>query len=268
MEKAEQYIEINKAAWNKKVQVHLNSSFYDHENFLKGKQSLKEIELNLLGDVKGKKILHLQCHFGQDSISLARMGAEVTGVDFSENAIDTAIQTAKMLNLDVQFICCDVYQLHEKLNETFDVVFATYGTIGWLPDMERWAQTIDTFLKPGGRLIFAEFHPTVWMLNDEFTKITYSYFNTGAIVESYTGSYADKKADLNEEYVMWNHSIAEVLQALLSRGLQITFFNEYDFSPYPCFSNVIEVEPEKFMIQGLEKKLPMVYAFVAEVKRG
>ena len=264
----ENYLEINKSAWNKKVPVHLESEFYDFENFLKGKQSLKEIELGLLGDVQGKKILHLQCHFGQDSISLARMGAEVTGVDFSEKAIDTAIETAKMLNLDVRFICCDVYQLQEKLNEKFDVVFATYGTIGWLPDMERWAQTIDTFLKPGGRLIFAEFHPAVWMLNDEFSEISYSYFNTGPIVETYSGSYADKKADLKEEYVMWNHSISEVLGALLAHGLAITQFHEYDFSPYPCFNNTIETEPGRFMIRGLEKKLPMVYAFVAEVKRG
>jgi 2-polyprenyl-3-methyl-5-hydroxy-6-metoxy-1,4-benzoquinol methylase len=264
----ENYLEINKSAWNKKVPFHLESEFYDHENFLKGKQSLKEIELGLLGDVQGKKILHLQCHFGQDSISLARMGAEVTGVDFSEAAIEVARNTSKNLGLNIRFICSDLYQTNNVLDEKFDVVFATYGTIGWLPDMERWAKLIRDFLKPSGKLVFAEFHPAVWMLNDEFSEISYSYFNTGPIVETYSGSYADKKADLKEEFVMWNHSISEVLGALLAHGLAITQFHEYDFSPYPCFSNVVEVEPEKFMIQGLEKKLPMVYAFVAEVKRG
>jgi SAM-dependent methyltransferase len=154
------------------------------------------------------------------------------------------------------------------LDEKFDVVFATYGTIGWLPDMERWAKLIRDFLKPSGKLVFAEFHPAVWMLNDEFSEISYSYFNTGPIVETYSGSYADKKADLKEEYVMWNHSISEVLGALLAHGLVITQFHEYDFSPYPCFNNTIETAPGRFMIRGLEKKLPMVYAFVAEVKRG
>ena len=148
MENLPDYLEINKQTWNNKTEVHIDSEFYDNENFLKGKSSLNAIELKLLGDFSNKKILHLQCHFGQDSLSLARLGAKVTGVDLSDQAIEKAKEFNEKLNLDAQFICCDVYDLPNHLDEKFDIVFTSYGTIGWLPDLTKWANLVSKFLKP------------------------------------------------------------------------------------------------------------------------
>src|SRR5687767_3921500 len=135
MDKSQNYIEINRALWNERTRHHVSSAFYDMEGFMAGNTSLKEIELPLLGDVKGKSVLHLQCHFGQDSLSLSRMGAKVTGIDLSEAAIEKAREINKDLGLDAEFIVSDVYETPSKLNKQFDIVFTTYGTIGWLPDM-------------------------------------------------------------------------------------------------------------------------------------
>ena len=125
----EDYIKINKQTWNNKTEVHIASDFYDNKSFLEGKSTLNSIELDLLGDLKDKKILHLQCHFGQDSLSLARMGAKVTGVDLSDKAIEKATEFNQLLHLDVKFICCDIYDLPTYLNEKFDIVFTSYGII-------------------------------------------------------------------------------------------------------------------------------------------
>src|SRR4051812_34755029 len=116
-----QHIDKNRKAWNTKTDIHVKSKFYDNENFLQGKNTLKTIELALLGDIKNKSILHLQCHFGQDTISLARLGAKVTGVDFSEEAIETARRFAKQVGVDAEFICCEIYDLDKFLNKTFDI---------------------------------------------------------------------------------------------------------------------------------------------------
>ncbi|MFC4721684.1 class I SAM-dependent methyltransferase [Geojedonia litorea] len=266
MKKAHNYIEINRQSWNNKTDTHLKSEFYDLENFKKGKSSLNPIELELLGDLKGKSILHLQCHFGQDTISLSRYGAEVTGVDLSDKAIKSAKQIAKDTNSNASFICCDIYDLSHYLDKQFDIVFTSYGTIGWLPDLDKWAKIIAKFLKPKGRFIFVEFHPVVWMFDKNFEKIEYSYFNTGAIVESESGTYADKNADITQESVTWNHDLSEVINSLIKNGLEINSFNEYDYSPYDCFNKTIEFEPKKYRIAHLESKLPMVYALVATKK--
>ena len=256
------YLEINKNSWNAKVQTHLESEFYDMPSFLEGKTSLPQIDLDLLGDISGKTILHLQCHFGQDTISLSRMGAKVVGVDFSEEAVETAQKLANQVDADTTFICSDVYRLDEVLDQQFDIVYTSYGVIGWLPDMNRWAKIIQKFLKPGGKLIFAEFHPVVWMFDDAFEKVAYSYFNTGAIAETYEGTYANQEADLKQQYVMWNHSIGEVMGALLMNGIQIVDFKEYDYSPWPCFKEVKEIGDKRYIIPKWEGKLPMVYSIV------
>jgi ubiquinone/menaquinone biosynthesis C-methylase UbiE len=219
--------------------------------------------LELLGDINGKSILHLQCHFGQDTISLSRLGASVTGVDLSDKAIESAKQLAKETNSDATFICCDIYDLLLHLDKQFDIVFTSYGTIGWLPDINKWANIVSMFLKPGGKFVFVEFHPVVWMFDDNFEKIDYRYFNTGAIIESESGTYADKQAKISQEYVMWNHGLSEVMNSLIKNGLEINLLNEHDYSPYNCFNKTIEFEPRKYRIEHLEDKIPMVYSLVA-----
>ena len=194
------YIEINRQSWNNKVDIHLNSEFYDQQGFLAGNSSLNEIELSLLGDLNGKSALHLQCHFGQDTISLTRLGAKATGVDLSDKAIDTARKIAIETHSNASFICCDIYDLPDHLNEQFDLVFTSYGTIGWLPDLNKWATVIAQFLKPQGKFVFVEFHPVVWMFDDDFQQIINNYSNTGPIVETIEGTYAEKNANISYAY--------------------------------------------------------------------
>lgn len=262
----DKYVEINRKSWNNRVDIHAKSEFYDLEGFMKGKTSLNDIEVNLLGDVKGKTILHLQCHFGQDTISLSRLGAQVTGVDLSDKAIKKASQIAKEADANTDFICCDIYDLPNYLDKQFDVIFTSYGTIGWLPDLNKWAKIISTYLKPHGHFVFVEFHPVVWMFDDNFEKIKYRYFNSGAIIETEKGTYADTSAEIQQDYVMWNHGLSEVINALIKNGLEISAFNEYDYSPYNCFNNTVEIEAKKFRIEHLSDKIPMVYSIIARKK--
>lgn len=257
------YSEINKTLWNHKTGLHIESDFYDVPGFLKGKSSLQEIELALLGNVQDKKILHLQCHFGQDTLSLARMGANVTGVDISDKAIEKAKDYTLQLGLNATFICSDVLQIDQHLQDPFDLIFTSYGTIGWLPSLERWGQLISRFLRPGGQFIIVEFHPVIWMLNEEFQHLKYSYFNTKTFYEEYTNSYTGEAVHEKVMGYSWNHPLADVFKALINNDLAIKIFQEYDYSPYDCFANTVAVE-KGFQIKGFEGKLPMVYSIVAE----
>ena len=259
----ENYIEVNRKLWNERTKHHLNSAFYDMDGFVAGNSSLKEIELELLGDISGKSVLHLQCHFGQDTLSLCRMGTKATGVDLSDEAITTAQKLANDMGLDATFICCNVYDLPRHLNETFDIVFTTYGTIGWLPDLKPWASLINQYLNPRGQFIFAEFHPAVWMFDNDFSYVQYSYFNREPIIELEQGTYGDKQAPIRLESVGWNHSIDEVLQNLIDAGLNIRTFREYDYSPYNCLEKMLEIAPGKWQIKGMAGKLPLVYSLKA-----
>lgn len=258
------YAATNAALWNAKTAHHVASKFYDVQAFLDGAQTLKSVELDLLGDVRGKSVLHLQCHFGQDTLSLARLGAVVTGLDISGKAIEQATSLAAQLRLDARFVQSDVYAAVDTLRSgQFDVVFSTYGVIGWLPDMRRWARVVANCLKPGGSFVFAEFHPAVWMFDNDFIYVQYSYFNREPILEVETGTYADRDAAISLPSITWNHSLADVLDALLGAGLRLETFREYDWSPYDCFAKTVEITPGRFQIKGMEGKLPMVYALRA-----
>lgn len=259
----EDYLEINRSSWNAKVEPHLKSDFYFVDEFLKGRTSLNSIELEMIGDIAGKDILHLQCHFGQDSISLSRMGAKVTGIDLSDKAIEAAKNLAKKCCTDTEFICTDIYELPNVLDKKFDIVFTSYGTIGWLPDLDKWAKIVSHFLKPGGKFYFVEFHPVVWMYDDDFTHVKYNYFNTGSITETYEGTYADKEADLVQDYVMWNHPTSEVLNSLIQNGLQINRFDEFNWTPYASFRHTEEFEKGKYRIPQFGDKIPIVFAVEA-----
>lgn len=254
------YKNINKNAWNLKTDLHVNSRFYDNDFFLQGNSSLNSIELDLLGDIRNKSVLHLQCHFGQDSISLSRMGAKVTGVDLSDRAIHYARQMAEGLKADTKFVCSDIYDLPAVLEGKFDIVFTSYGVIGWLPDLEKWAKIISYYLKPDGRFIIAEFHPMVWMFDDNFSEIAYSYFNAGEIVEQVNGSYADRNAEIQYTTITWNHSLSEVINNLIQNGIRISQFREFDYSPYNCFNPTVRIAKDKYRIKHLDRKVPMVFA--------
>ncbi len=254
------YIDINKKLWNEKTDIHVKSDFYEMDDFLAGKSTLKSIELNILGDIRGKSILHLQCHFGQDSLSLARMGAKVTGVDLSNKSIEKAKTLNKQLELDAEFVCCDVYSSPKYIDEKFDYVFTSYGTIGWLPDINKWAEVVTHFLKPKGKFVFVELHPAIWMYDYNFKNIEHSYFNSGPIVETTPGTYADRDSNIELKEIGWNHALSEVIGSLLKCGLTLNSFQEFNYSPHNCFAGTKEIEPGKFIIDHIGAKLPMTYA--------
>jgi SAM-dependent methyltransferase len=167
------------------------------------------------------------------------------------------------LGLNARFICCNIYDLPQHLEDQFDIVFTSYGVMGWLPDLNKWAALVNRYLKPGGRLVLVEFHPVVWMFNSDFTQIQYSYFNKETIVETETGTYADREAPIVHSSVSWNHSLGEVLGSLLRNGLTIKQFDEYDYAAYNCFAYMEQVGEDQYRIQHLQDKLPMMYSIVA-----
>jgi len=263
MEGFTQYFNANKALWNKKTAVHEHSDFYELEKFKEGTTSLRSVELEEMGEVKGKSLLHLQCHFGMDTLSWAREGAEVTGMDFSDAAIAKAKELASELDIAANFVCCNVYDLPKNLEGKFDIVFTSYGTIGWLPDLDAWAKVIAHFLKPGGQFYMVDFHPFIWMHNYEMDKIDYSYFNDEVIAETTEGTYADRSADIKQAEYGWNHPISEILNALIGAGLQLEAFNEFNFSTWNCFENLEEIGHYKYQFKHLGAKIPMMYSIRA-----
>lgn len=258
------YFETNKKHWNERTKVHVRSDFYDNAAFLKGKNSLNAIELPYLQNLEGKRVLHLQCHFGQDTISLKRLGAATaTGVDFSEEAITFATNMAKELNEGVSFILGNVLHLDQLIDGEFDLIFCSYGVTGWLPELDTWAKNISRFLAPGGRFVYAEFHPVMWMFDDDVEKITYPYLHGDVIAEDLQGTYTDGGEHLQYKSFGWNYGISEVITPLLNSGLQLKTFNEYDHSPYECWPNMVMKE-HGLQMKGREGKLPMVYLIEME----
>lgn len=257
------YVSTNQKLWDSRVPHHYASDFYDVPGFLNGVNTLTEIELPLLGDVSGKTILHLQCHFGLDTMSLVRMGAKAIGLDFSSVAIEKAKSLAREAGLEAQFVQGNVYDADELITEKADIVFASFGVVGWLPDLERWARVTANCLKRSGEFVFAEFHPVVWMFDNDLIRPTYSYFQREPIVETEEGTYADNGAPIALESVGWNHSLGEVFNALKEAGLRVTHFQEYDFAPFPALNNSVAIGEKRWQIKGLEGILPMVYSLKA-----
>jgi len=254
------YKDINKDLWDKWAKLHVETAMYDMDAFRKGKSSLIGPELELLGDISGKRILHLQCHFGQDSLSLARLGASVVGVDLSSEAVNIANGLAEELKLDARFYCADVMDMEGLISEQFDLVFTSYGTLIWLPDLDKWAHTVASHLKKGGRFLIVEFHPVGNLFNEDFTAIQYTYFREDAVIEKEVGSYADPEASHVEGRSMtWDFSISEVLEPLLKQGLSLQDFREYKFSPYNLYKNSIKTD-EGYQVKGLKGKIPYLFS--------
>ncbi|WP_162054346.1 class I SAM-dependent methyltransferase [Pontibacter pamirensis] len=264
MDNYENYFESNRQLWNKRTPLHRQSDFYNVPAFLEGRTSLNKIELDELGDVSGKSLLHLQCHFGQDTLSWARLGAKATGIDLSDASIEEASRLNQQLGLDVTFVQSNVYDLKENLQGQFDVVFTSYGTIGWLPDLEKWAETIHHFLKPGGIFYMVEFHPVAWMFDDDFQQIVYPYHNTfEPIVTETEQSYTDGSNHERLKEYGWNHGLGEVISSLTTKGLRLEFLHEFPYSPYNIFRHMVQGEDGYWRIRHLENKIPLLYSIKA-----
>ena len=227
-------LRTNRASWNERTPVHAASDFYDVEGFKSGRITLNDIELGEVGDVSGKTLLHLQCHFGLDTMSWARLGAKATGVDFSEAAIELARSLNDELGLDARFICSNVYDLPEVLDEQFDVVFTSYGVLVWLPDVKRWTEVVYNHLKPGGVFYIVEFHPfTDVFVQSESGEMRpkYGYFYGQTFQEGGEPSYAGSQPIQTPTYE-WEHSLGETVTALIEVGLDIEYLHEFPFSCY------------------------------------
>jgi SAM-dependent methyltransferase len=221
----------NRANWDERVPIHVAGSFYDLPGFVEGKDTLRDFELAEVGDVSGRTLLHLQCHIGLDTLSWARHGATVTGLDFSEPAVKTARRLAAQTGAaTARFVNADAYDAVQALDgQTFDIVYTGFGALCWLPDLGRWAQTVAALVAPGGFLYLAEFHPVADVLADDGLTVEDDYFQREPDVVDAPGAYADPAAPMAATLtVQWLHGVGDVVSALAAAGLRVEFLHEYD----------------------------------------
>ena len=248
------YITVNKNAWDKRTGVHVDSKFYDVAGFLAGQSSLPPIDLQQVGEVAGKSLLHLQCHFGLDTLSWARLGAEVTGVDLSSEAINQAQVLAQKAKLSANFLNQDVYTFGKLNQQQFDIIYTSYGVLSWLPDLDAWAKTVAGALKPGGQFNLIEFHA----FNDLLSG--YSYFPQSVPDVEDEGTYTENCGGEKSTMMTWGHSLSEVIEALISVGINIEGFREYPYSPYNCFADLEYVAGAGYQLLYKGQQVPLVYA--------
>jgi len=227
------YFAANRARWDESVPIHVASQGYDLEGYLRGEKTLYQVEMDEVGDVTGKSLLHLQCHFGMDTLNWARLGATVTGIDFSEPAVLQARELAQRIGIrDARFVQANVYDAPAALPEQFDIVYTGIGALCWLPDIRSWAQVVATFLKPGGFVFLYEGHPMLWSLDNERDDgqlvVASPYFETDQPSEwEGTTTYVDGPPLTNTKSFEWNHGLGEIVTALIDAGLRLEFLHEH-----------------------------------------
>lgn len=261
------YVEANRAWWDELVPLHAASEFYDLDGFRTGRSSLDQIERSEVGDAANSSLLHLQCHFGLDTLSWARLGAHVTGVDFSIPAIDLARALTAELNLEARFVCCDLESVAAQVPDQFDIVFSSYGALAWLPDLRQWADVIASRLVPGGRFHLIELHPVAGMFDDEVDdlRVRYPYFRGAEPVRvKRPGSYAVPGAPTaNQVTWSWPAPISAVLTALRDAGLSIESFHEYSSCHEQLLAHLVVGDDGRWRNPPGEPQLPLVYAVQA-----
>jgi SAM-dependent methyltransferase len=268
----DRYLAANKALWDEWTAIHVRSAFYDVEGWKAGDGTagLRRFVREEVGDVAGKDLLHLQCHFGLDTLTWARLGARVTGADFSEQAIAQARALAAETGLDATFVVSDVADLPAVLEGDFDVVFTSFGVLGWLPDVPRWAEVAAHFVRPGGFFYVAEAHPFAQVFDDDQSatepRLHYDYWHSPEPLEFPTeGSYADPGAHVEQpvEYG-WQHGMGEVVSALAGARLRIDFLHEFPFAVWQMFPFLVEAEPRTWRLpEPLDGRLPLTFSLKA-----
>ena len=267
------YVCANREHWNAWTLIHKDSAFYDVEGFLAGRQTLLSIELDELGpDIhQGTTLLHLQCHFGLDTMSWARLGARATGVDFSDEAIALARRLAREVGLDeaCRFVQSDLYELPAQLDERFDIVFTSWGVLMWLPDLGSWGRLVARYLRPGGIFYVVDFHPFVLTLDDARSDLVvrYPYLACGEpLAFESDSSYAapEVKTAPHVSYE-WSHGLGEIVSALTSAGLRLDHLHEF-----PCCSGLVFAFLEKdedgwLHVRGHRDDLPLSFSIRAHL---
>ena len=258
-------LEINRTNWNERTPVHAASGFYDVEGFKAGRMTLNEIVRREVGDVPGKTLLHLQCHFGMDTMSWARLGAKATGVDFSDTAIDLARSLNDELGLDTRFICSNIYDLPEALDEQFDIVFTSEGVLCWLPDLDKWASVVCRFLRPGGFFYILDGHPTMTVFEESEAgdmHPTYSYFHNQFFSEGNEPSYTGPEIVESPNYE-WHHSLGAIVTALVRSGLTIEYLHEFSVSSYHAYPSMTQHADGWWRFDKRNDSIPQMFSIRA-----
>jgi SAM-dependent methyltransferase len=263
----DKYLEQNKAHWNEITPIHVSSAFYNVDGFKSGKSTmLMPFEPEEMGDVHGKSLLHLQCHFGMDTMSWARLGAKVTGVDFSDEAIKAARKLSKETGIKARFIESDIYVLPEVLKGKFDIVYTGAGAIYWLPDLNKWAKIIAHFLKRGGFFYIMEGHPFTSVFDNtpeaKDLKVKYSYFSNPDWLDEDPGNdYADTSYAVKHGTSEWTHPLSEIINSLIQAGLKIEFLHEYPMLFFKQFSFMEQDKDGYWRLQG--DMVPQIFSIKA-----
>ena len=268
--------EVNRLNWDERAPLHAASEEYGLHRFRDDPAHLSDVvafDVPRLGDISGVTGVHLQCHIGTDTVSLARLGARMTGLDFSAPALEVARGLAADIGADVDFVQALVYDAPEVLGrQRFDFVFTGIGALCWLPDIDRWAEVVADLLVPGGRLFLREGHPMFWTLDyvtEDKLVIDYPYFTTDApIVESEDETYVPTDSPLvNSTTHSWNHGLGQIITGLLDHGMRLTQLVEHDSVPWnPMPAHMVKRGPEWVLAERPER-LPLTYTLQA-VKEG
>lgn len=263
----DEHLRANQTLWNEWTDEHEKSSFYDLDGFKAGKERLRSIELEEVGDVQGKKLLHLQCHFGLDTLAWAQHGAIVTGVDLSDQSIALAQSLSRELDIPANFICSDILTLSDVLEDQFDIVFTSYGVLHWLRDLKRWAQVIAHSLKPGGFFYIVEDHPFMRVFSSDpehGVRVDNPYFFSEEPYKAETeGSYATGFQGKKRTYYMWDHSLGEVINSLIEAGLRIEFLHEFPFALRAKFPTMVKGEDGYWRLTREHNMIPLLFSLKA-----
>ena len=264
----DEQIKANMENWDERVDFHRESRFYDVEGFLKGNQTLDPIELEEVGDVSDRSLLHLMCHFGLDTLSWARLGAVVTGVDFSAKAIELAKDLSRQISMDARFIASDIYKLSEVLHDEFDIVFTSGGVLTWLPDLAKWAKIVARYVKRGGFFYIREFHPASYVFDDdegvEELRLRYPYFPSGPMRFEEGGTYADSSSNVKSRVTYeWSHSLSEIINSLINAGLRVDFFNEFPYTTWRELPFMVQREDKRWVLPSHQESLPLMFSLKA-----
>jgi SAM-dependent methyltransferase len=263
------FILNNLQRWNELTEIHARSAFYNVDGFRNGQSSLKAIELAELGNVDGKSLLHLQCHFGLDTLSWAREDARVTGVDFSNEAIARAQSLAAETGIPAEFVCADVLGLPNHLTGLFDIVFTSYGVLLWLPDLKRWGEIIAHYLKPGSIFYMVEVHPFAWVFDETSAqhglKTAFSYFPDPEPLKcEVEGTYADRGASVKQATTYtWQHTLGDILSTLTGAGLRLEFLHEFPFCTYPMFPSMTQGDDGWWRLAPSQTPIPLLFSLKA-----
>lgn len=262
----------NRELWDAWTKIHVASAFYDVASFRNGERPIRvaDYEREEVGSVEGKSLLHLQCHFGLDTLSWARLGATVTGIDFSEEAIAAARGLAVDLKIPATFIVSDLYRLPDVLHEQFDIVYTSCGVLGWLPDIAVWGRVAAHFVRPGGFLYLTEIHPVAQVFENEGVepgelRLAYPYWSHPEPLRfEVKGSYADREAPTDGlvEYG-WDHSLGEILTSLAGAGLRLEFLHEFDFVRWPIDFLAQSEDGRWRLPDGSKGSLPLFFSLKA-----